>query len=126
MNRGDVVIVDFPFTSGTQGKLRPALVVQSDHQNRRLTKTIVAMITGNLRRTAEPTHLLIDPATPEGASSKLHGPSLVSCINLYTIDQASAVRTIGTLAPGLMHRVDRCLAAALGLAVPSTGTPKAF
>jgi mRNA interferase MazF len=115
MNHGDVVIVDFPFTSGTQSKLRLALVVQSDRENRRLAKTVVAMITGNLRRAAEPTHLLIDPATPDGASSKLHGESLVSCVNLFTIDQASVVRTIGLLSSGLLMRIDSCLRETLGL-----------
>ena len=55
MRRGDIVIIDFPFTSGVQSKVRPALVVQSDQENRRLAKTIVAMVTGNLQRAAEPT-----------------------------------------------------------------------
>jgi mRNA-degrading endonuclease toxin of MazEF toxin-antitoxin module len=50
MIRGQIVIVDFPFTSGTQSKVRPALIIQSDRENRLLSKTIVAMITGNLRR----------------------------------------------------------------------------
>jgi mRNA interferase MazF len=92
MNRGDVVIVEFPLSSGTQSKVRPALIVQSDRENRRFTKTIVAMITGNLRRQAEPTHLLVDPADPASGSCGLHGPSLVSCINVYTIDQTSVSR----------------------------------
>lgn len=117
MNRGDVVIVDFPFTSGTQGKVRPALVVQNDRENRKLAKTIVAMITGNLRRAAEPTHLLVDPSTTEGAASNLHGKSLVSCINLYTIEQANIVRIVGHLPPGTMAKVDLCLRESLGLTV---------
>lgn len=115
MNRGDVVIVDFPFTSGTQSKVRPALVVQSDRVNRRLSKTIVAMITGHLRRAAEPTQLLVDPATPDGASCGLHGPSLVSCTNLYTIDQASVKKVIGNLSANAMMSVDGRLREALGL-----------
>ncbi len=82
MNRGHIVIVDFPFTSGAQSKVRPALIVQNDRENRRLSKTIVAMITGNLRRISEPTHLLLDPSTPDGASCGLHGQSLVSCVNI--------------------------------------------
>ena len=34
--RGDVVIVDFPFVGGTQGKTRPAVVVQCDQLNQRI------------------------------------------------------------------------------------------
>jgi len=48
MNRGDVVLVPFPFQDKPGEKVRPAVVVQSDAENRRLANTILAMITGNL------------------------------------------------------------------------------
>ena len=48
MNRGDIVIVPFPFQDKPGEKIRPAVVVQSDVENRRLANTILAMITGNL------------------------------------------------------------------------------
>ena len=115
ISRGDVVLVDFPFTSGSQSKIRPALVVQNDVSNRRLSKTIVALITGNLRAAAEPTHLLIDPSQPEHVSSGLHGKSLVACTNLYTIEQADIVRTIGRLDSAVLARIDSCLRTALGI-----------
>ena len=44
--RGDVVIVAFPYVSGGGGNNRPALVIQADRNNQRLANTIVAMITG--------------------------------------------------------------------------------
>jgi len=123
MKRGDVVIIDFPFTSGAQSKVRPALIVQNDRDNRQLTKTIVAMITGNLQRVGQPTHFLVDPATAEGASSNLHGKSVVSCINLYTVDQTSVLRTIGRLSSAAMAKVDECLRETLGLPMnPSSGS----
>src|SRR5688572_23687704 len=115
MKRGDVVILDFPFSSGTQGKVRPALIVQNDRENAAISKTIVAIITGNLRRANHPTHCLIDPGASEGATSNLHGKSLVNCTNLYTVDQASVKRTIGSLSQVLLDRVDICLREALGL-----------
>lgn len=115
IRRGDVVIVDFPFSDGAQAKLRPAIVVQNDRDNQRLRKTIVAMVTGNLRRTGDPSHLLVDPGTPDGASSGLHAPSLVSCNNLFTIEQGSILRTIGRLSDILKGRLDDCLKAAMEL-----------
>jgi mRNA interferase MazF len=115
IQRGDVVIVDFPFTDQRAGKVRPALVVQNDRDNQRLRKTIIAMISGNLRWAAEPTHLLIDPGTPDGALSGLHGVSVVVCVNLYTIEQSSILRTVGHLSAGAMAQVNECLKAALGL-----------
>ena len=46
MNRGDIVIVPFPFQDRTGEKIRPALVVQADAENRRLANTVLAMVTG--------------------------------------------------------------------------------
>jgi mRNA interferase MazF len=112
---GDLVIVDFPFTSGTRSKVRPALVVQNDADNRRLSNTIIAMVSGNITRAAEPTHLFIDPATPEGSSSGLHGRSVVVCVNLYTIEQTNILRTIGHLSSPHKQMIQACLKAALDL-----------
>lgn len=61
IQRGDVVMVEFPYTDVTQSKVRPVVVVQNNRDNQRLRKTIVAMITGNLRRRGGPSHLFIDP-----------------------------------------------------------------
>lgn len=112
--RGDVVRLDFPYADGG-GKIRPALVIQNDRDNARIAKTVVAMITGNLRRLGDPSHLLIDPSTPEGASSGLAIPSVVSCNNLYTVEQARILRTIGRLSDPLLAQLDDCLKAALEL-----------
>jgi mRNA-degrading endonuclease toxin of MazEF toxin-antitoxin module len=47
--RGDVVILDFPQAPGQPPKRRPAVVVQSDRNNGRLTNSIFAMVTSNTR-----------------------------------------------------------------------------
>jgi mRNA interferase MazF len=44
VSRGDIVLVDYPFSDGTGSKVRPALVVQADALNRRITDTILASI----------------------------------------------------------------------------------
>jgi len=115
IRRDDVVLVDFQFPSGGQTKVRPALVVQNDLDNRRLLKTILAMISGNLRRAAEPTHCLIDPSTPDGASSGLHGPSVVVGVNLYTVEQADILKTLGHISAAVLRKINDCLKAALEL-----------
>ncbi len=114
--RGDVVIVEFPYVDGRRGKNRPALVIQCDRNNRRLQNTIVAMITGNVRRVgAEPTQLLVDPKAPDGQSSGLHGVSAVKCENLFTVSQSHILQTIGRLQDDLMAKIDACLEASLEL-----------
>ena len=114
MKRGEVVIVSFPFADGSSGKVRPALVIQSDNENQRLSNTVIAMITGNLKHATE-TSVLVDPTLQQGKSSGLHGPSLVKCTNLYTIRQADVITTIGMLSTSLIGEVDNSLKVALGL-----------
>jgi mRNA-degrading endonuclease toxin of MazEF toxin-antitoxin module len=60
VQRGDVVLVDYPYSSGTGAKVRPVLVIQNDRDNQRLLNTIVVQITSVNRRALEPTQLLIE------------------------------------------------------------------
>jgi mRNA interferase MazF len=113
IRRGDVVIVDIPFTDTGQSKVRPAVIVQNDRDNGRITKTLVAIVTGNLRRQGDPSHVLVDPGDPDGASSGLSYPSLVSCTNLFTINKIPS--SIGHLSNVLMQRLDAALRSALEL-----------
>ena len=113
--RGDVVLVDFPFTGGGAAKVRPALVVQNDRDNGRLSNTIVAMITGRTQRAAEPTQLLLDVSTPDGKQTGLITNSVVNCVNLFTIEQRKVLRTLGRLAPTLPRQIDDGLKVAFSL-----------
>ena len=115
VTRGDVVLVDFPFAGGGASKVRPALVVQNDRDNGRLSNTIVAMITGRTQRAAEPTQLLLDVSTPDGKQTGLITNSVVNCVNLFTIEQRKVLRTLGRLAPSLLSQIDNCLKAAFAL-----------
>jgi mRNA interferase MazF len=109
------VLVDWPLAAGGKTKLRPALVVQNDRDNARLTNTIVAMITGQTKRSLEPTQLFIDISTPEGQQTGLHKNSVVNCVNLFTVEQIKIVRVIGHFPDLLMRQVDACLKSALEL-----------
>ena len=71
MTRGDVVVGHFPHAANTEPKQRPVLIVQSDFYNARLRNVLVAAITSNLSRQADPSHLLIDLATAEGSATGL-------------------------------------------------------
>lgn len=116
VQRGDVVLIDYPYTKGGS-KVRPALVVQNNRDNRRLVNTIVTQIASSTRRAAfEATQLLIETNTPDGQAAGLRHPSVVNCANLFTIHQDDVLRKLGTLSPVLMQRVDLCLKAALDIA----------
>jgi mRNA interferase MazF len=117
MKRGDVVIVDWPLfrPAGAKMKPRPALVVQNDKDNARLTNTILAMITSVTHRSAEPTQVLIDITTPDGKNTGLRQDSVVNGVNLLTVEQSRILRVIGRLSTNLVLKVNDCLKAALEL-----------
>jgi mRNA-degrading endonuclease toxin of MazEF toxin-antitoxin module len=112
--RGDIVYVEILFYDRPGSKERTAVVIQCDRNNRRLLSTLVAGITTNTSRAGkEPTQFLVDPATPEGASSGLAYVSAVKCENLYTVSQSRIRRTVGHLSDTLMQQLNTCLQAAL-------------
>lgn len=115
MNRGDVVVVPFPYQDQPREKIRPAVIVQCDAENRRQANTILAMITGNLSDFGQPTTLLVDPATVDGSGSGLNGASLVKCYNLATVRQKRVLHVIGHLSDALKRKLNDCLKATLEL-----------
>jgi len=115
VKRGDVVLAYVPHVGGPGGKVRPSLVVQSDHNNGRLNETIIAAITSNTSRVHEATQLLVEVTTPDGVASGLLHDSAVRCERLQSIAQEDVRRTIGSLSDALMRRVDECLKVALGI-----------
>lgn len=47
--RGDVVLVNFPFSEAVGSKVRPAVVMSTPDYEREMGAVIVALITGRLR-----------------------------------------------------------------------------
>jgi len=114
VSRGDVVLVDYPFSDRTGSKVRPALVVQADTLNRRITDTVLASISRSTHR-ASATQLFIDISTPEGGATGLRQNSMIQCENLLTYDQRLIISKIGQLPTPLMQRANECLKVALDL-----------
>jgi len=97
------------------GKVRPALVIQSDENNARLNETIIAAITSNTSHTHEAHQSLIDISTPDGTASGLLHNSAVRCERLHCIPQADVRRVIGHLSDAMMYQIDSCLKSSLGI-----------
>lgn len=115
MLRGDVVLCQLPMPSTrlTQFKLRPAVVVSKNANNRRLDDLIVAPCTSNISRSQEPTQYLIEGA--ELASAGVVVPSAVRCEALMSIPKTMVLRIVGHLSIRAMTAVDACLKDALAL-----------
>ncbi len=116
VRRGEVVLVDFPYSDGTGSKVRPALVVQTDLLNQRLDDTILALIPSNRHRTAgATTQRFIDITTAEGQQTGLRLNSIIQCENLLTYEQALILRILGRLSDAAMEHINICLKAALNI-----------
>ncbi|MDE0019310.1 MAG: type II toxin-antitoxin system PemK/MazF family toxin [Candidatus Poribacteria bacterium] len=116
VNRGDIVLVDFPYSNHTGSKIRPALVVQADVWNQRLNSTMLAGITSNLHRgVGDPTQYFIDVETVDGQQSGLRFNSVVRCDKLATSNQSRIQGIIGRLSEASMEEIDTCLKAALDI-----------
>src|SRR5437660_12619111 len=109
MKRGDVVLADFPSRTCPAANVRPAVVVQNDADNQALANTILAMITGNLADAGRATNVLVDPATADGAGSRLHEPSLIKCGNLATVRQQRILRVIAHMTGAVQQQVNRAV-----------------
>jgi len=114
MKRGDVVIVDYA-REDPGADVRPAVIVQNDHDNSRLQKTIAVQITSNTRHSNEETNLLIDESHPDWKASGLEHPSLITCGNIHTTLKDDVVNVIGTLSAMTMNQLDECLKSALAI-----------
>lgn len=92
VRRGDVVLVDYPYSDRTGSKVRPCPVVQIDRNNQRLDDTILVTISSRVQHVAEPTRLLIDLSTADGQQSGLLFTPALQCENLLTstVDLSSA------------------------------------
>jgi mRNA interferase MazF len=115
IQRGDIVLVDYPYTSSSETKVRPVLVIQNDRDNQRLKNTIVIQITSQIQRSIEPTQLLIKMATHEGQESGLRQDSVINCVNLLTLSKDKILRKLGRLTTPMLQKVNDSLRTALEL-----------
>jgi mRNA interferase MazF len=117
VSRGDVVLLDFPFSDASGSKVRPAIVVQSDTHNRRMASTIVVLVTKTIRRARrESTQFLVRANSLEGKAAGLHFDSAITCTNLYTVHEDFIRFGIGRIPDTLAPTLDACLKVALGIA----------
>ncbi len=112
VRRGDVVMVDGPFSDRTGSKKRPALVVQTNTLNALLDDTIIVAIT------SQPSHpfatrLFIDIATADGQQTGLKFNSTVRCENVLAVDCKFIYRIRGRFSATLRQQIDDCLKVAL-------------
>jgi mRNA-degrading endonuclease toxin of MazEF toxin-antitoxin module len=115
IERGHVINARFPHASGTRGKKRLIVVVQTDIYNKRLRHAVVAQLTTNLDDKDDPACFLIEAGSQEGHAAGIIRDSLFSgyLISLMSEDRLQDV--IGKLSDETMRKANECLKAALGI-----------
>ncbi len=108
--RGDIVLVPFPFADLTASKTRPALVINTDQFLQDEGKLLLAGITSNILGHRGPTNYRLTAWKKAG----LLKPSVVTAW-LACLSPNLVQAQVGTLPVQTMRAVDRCLRAALGL-----------
>jgi mRNA interferase MazF len=106
MNRGEVVVVDWPFTDLSGSKLRPAVVVQADFLDGLVDGTIYVKVQSQ-RYGIPGTEVELDPASE--MLSGLKSLCYASCKDVLAREQALAHATLGVLSDAVTRQIEACL-----------------
>ena len=106
--KGDVVLVPFPFTDLSAAKVRPAVVLSNSAYETATGSVTMAMITSRAHTTPYDYRLV------DWKRANLMKPSWVRC-KLVTIDPSLIVHTIGQLEASDLDEVEERLKLSFGL-----------
>ena len=98
INKGEIVLVNFPFTDLSQTKLRPALVLWHSPAGNDVT---LCAITSQNWNNVSPDEFVIDDSEAEFASTGLKTTSKVRVTRIATLERRLIVRHLGCL--GTQH-----------------------
>jgi mRNA interferase MazF len=94
MNKGDIVLVPFPFTDLSQTKLRPAIVLWADYIGNDVTLYFVSSQQLDTLAIGE---FLLDATDPEFPNTGLKTSSKVRVTRIMTVERKLIVRRLGKL-----------------------------
>lgn len=108
-NRGDVILVPFPFTDLTTRKQRPAVIVSSNQYNQAGQDVIIAAITSGKKV------MDTDYALSNWQEAGLLSESIVKTGKIVTLHKALIRKGLGKVSSSDMLGIDKHLAQALEL-----------
>ncbi len=107
MNKGEIVLIPFPFTDLSGSKLRPALVLVADSND-----VTVSFITTQIRW-QESTDVVLQPSPINGLKKE----SLLRLSKLATIDATLIIGILGTIDANTIQTINQNLMKILKLDV---------
>lgn len=116
--RGEVVLVPFPFTDLSRQKARPAVVLSPQSFNERSPDVILVAISSKVPDTPDELELVIRQDDPEFAGTGLRAGSVIKAAKLVTMKQSLIYTTLGRLTGRTLRELDGRVVRALGLKRP--------
>ena len=113
MQAGEIYLANFPFGGSPGMKLRPVLLLTDPLGS--VPEILVAYISSVVPPTLLPSDILLNPALPQHAGTRLKTTSVLRLHKLATIHGRSAVRYLGKLPAALGAEVAAKLRALLRL-----------
>jgi mRNA interferase MazF len=111
-DRGDVVLVPFPFTDLTTQKQRPGLVMSSKSFNDSSADAILLAITSQVPAELLDTDYRL--SVDEQQKGGLPKPSVVKAAKVVTLSQALIRKPLGRLPAGTVDQIVRKLVSVIG------------
>jgi mRNA interferase MazF len=103
-NKGDVVLVPFPFSDQTTAKKRPAVIISSDTYNDASQDVVIMAITGHTRGHIGVGECLIENWQGAGL---LKSSAVKSAIS--TIEKRLVLKKLGSLSPKDLSSLEKAL-----------------
>jgi len=114
-DRGEIVLVPFPFTDLSRQKARPAVVLSPRRFNERFPDVILAAISSKVPTRPSDLELVIQQSGSAFASTGLRVSSVIKATKLVTMEQSLIYTTLGRLTDRTLRELDERVARALGL-----------
>lgn len=115
LQRGNVVLVPFPFTDLTRQKARPAVVISPERFNASSADVVLVAISSQLPASPNDTDLILRHASTGFQATGLRVSSVIRTTKLVTLQQSLIYTTLGKLDNRLIDELDDRLARAVGL-----------
>jgi mRNA interferase MazF len=112
LQKGDIVLVNFPFTDLSQVKLRPAIVLSA---NEALNEFALCFITSQNSNQLTPEEFAINIADPEFSKTGLKVSSKARVTRLVTLQRQLIARRLGKLGNQYMQTLNTLMIQAFKL-----------
>ena len=112
-NRGDIILVKYPFTDFTCSKLRPALVVSTDEFNTRGGDIVCVCISSRDSQSSD--DVVIEESGAAFPATKLKRKSTILSSKIMTVDRCVIKRRLGHLKGALLSDVSTRIKEVIGL-----------